>query len=118
LQQKCNNNLKINQKDSKQNKQKKHEVTSSEDGLIYKIQIATSSVKKELIPSNFNGVENVEYYEAGGIFRYTVGREKSISEANILQLTLREKGFVDAFIVAFNDGKRIALSEAIKLEKE
>ncbi|PKP48209.1 MAG: N-acetylmuramoyl-L-alanine amidase [Bacteroidetes bacterium HGW-Bacteroidetes-12] len=107
-----------NQKDSKQNKQKKHEVTSSEDGLIYKIQIATSSVKKELIPSNFNGVENVEYYEAGGIFRYTVGREKSISEANILQLTLREKGFVDAFIVAFNDGKRIALSEAIKLEKE
>ncbi|MBW6482634.1 MAG: N-acetylmuramoyl-L-alanine amidase [Vicingaceae bacterium] len=111
---------KVNEEDknTKKNKSKKNEVVSSEEGLIYKIQIATSSVKKELVASNFNGVENVEFYEAGGIFRYTVGSEKSISAANILQLKLREKGFEDAFIVAFNNGKRIALSEAINLEKK
>ncbi len=111
---------KVNEEDknTKKNKSKKNEVVSSEEGLIYKIQIATSSVKKELVASNFNGVENVEFYEAGGVFRYTVGSEKSISAANILQLKLREKGFEDAFIVAFNNGKRIALSEAINLEKK
>ena len=112
--------LKVNEEDNntKKNKLKKNEVVLSEEGLIYKIQIATSSVKKELVASNFNGVENVEFYEAGGVFRYTVGSEKSISTANILQLKLREKGFEDAFIVAFNNGKRISLSEAINLEKK
>lgn len=110
--------VKDEKKDPKKNKSKKNEVVLSEDGLVYKIQISTSSVKKELIPENFNGVEDVSFYEAGGIFRYTVGNEKSITEANLLQLKLREKGFEDAFIVAFNNGKRIALSEAMNLEKK
>lgn len=87
-----------------------------ETGLIFKVQIATSSQKKELIPKNFNGIEAVSYYEAGGIYRYTVGNEKSIEAANILQLKLKEKGFTDAFIVAFNNGKRISLSEALNMK--
>lgn len=102
----------------KNNKKDKQKDAPKEEGLVFKVQIATSSQKKELIPENFNGVENVSYYEAGGIYRYTVGNEKSIDQANILQLKLKEKGFTDAFIVAFNDGKRIALSEALKLSKE
>ena len=84
--------------------------------MIFKVQIATSSQKKELIPENFNGIEAVSYYEAGGIYRYTVGNEKSIEAANILQLKLKEKGFTDAFIVAFNNGKRISLSEALNMK--
>jgi N-acetylmuramoyl-L-alanine amidase len=104
----------IDNKDKKK-KKKKNEV---EKGVVFKVQIATSSVKKELIPENFNGVENVSLYEAGGLFRYTVGKEKNISSANLLQLRLKTKGFEDAFIVAFSDGKRIALSEAIKLQSQ
>ena len=98
----------------KRNKKK----TEEEKGIVFKVQIATSSVKKELIPENFNGVENVGLYEAGGLFRYTVGEEKSIANANLLQLRLKGKGFKDAFIVAFSDGKRISLSEAIKLQTQ
>ncbi|MDT8411436.1 MAG: N-acetylmuramoyl-L-alanine amidase [Vicingaceae bacterium] len=94
---------------------KKDKKNKEETGLIFKVQIATSSQKKELIPENFNGIENVTYYEAGGIYRYTVGNEKSIEAANILQLKLKEKGFTDAFIVAFNNGKRISLSEALNI---
>lgn len=96
---------------TKKDKKKKEEI-----GLIFKVQIATSSQKKELIPENFNGIEDVSYYEAGGIYRYTVGNEKSIEAANILQLKLKEKGFTDAFIVAFNNGKRISLSEALNIK--
>jgi N-acetylmuramoyl-L-alanine amidase len=102
-------------KEKKKKKDKK--IDESTEGIVFKVQIATSSVKKELKPENFNGVEGVSLYEAGGLYRYTVGKKKKISEANILQLQLKEKGFKDAFIVAFKNGKRISLSEAISLQK-
>lgn len=106
--------LKEDKKDKKRNKKNKADLV--EKGVIFKVQIATSSIKLELIPENFNGIENVSIYEAGGLYRYTVGKERSMTEANRLQVQLRAKGFKDAFIVAFSDGKRIAISQAIKLQ--
>ncbi|MCO6500900.1 MAG: N-acetylmuramoyl-L-alanine amidase [Vicingus serpentipes] len=94
-------------------KKEKNKKKENEVGIVFKVQIATSSIKKELTPANFNGVENVALYEAGGLYRYTVGNERNITDANRLQLQLKEKGFTDAFIVAFKDGERISLSEAI-----
>lgn len=102
----------------RKDKKKKDKDPEVEQGVVFKVQIATSSEKKELIPANFNGVENVEIYEAGGLYRYTVGKKTNMSEANQLQLQLKTKGFTDAFIVAFSNGKRIAISEAIKLQKQ
>lgn len=102
-------------KHPKKEKDKKQEV---EAGVVFKIQIATSSVKTELKPENFNGLEGVSLYEAGGLYRYTYGKEKSMGDANNLQLQLKEKGFKDAFIVAFKDGVRIPISEAIKLQEK
>lgn len=99
-------------------KNKKDKKTEVELGVVFKIQIATSSVKIELKPENFNGLEGVGLYEAGGLYRYTYGSEKTMSEANSLQLQLKEKGFKDAFIVAFKDGVRIPISEAIKLQEK
>jgi len=105
----------VAEKSNKKHKKKKKK-TTIEQGVVFKVQIATSSIKKDLTPKNFNGVENVSLYEAGGLYRYTVGKEKTINEANLLQLQLKNKGFKDAFIVAFANGKRIPLSEAIKLQ--
>ena len=68
-------------------------------------------------PENFNGIEGVSIYKAGGLYSYTVGKEKNMNDANILQVRLRSKGFKDAFIVAFSDGKRIAISEAIQQQR-
>lgn len=104
--------------DKKKNKKKKDKEPELEKGVIFKVQIATSSVKQDLVPANFNGVEGVGLYEAGGLYRYTVGSEKSLDDANKLQLQLKVKGFEDAFIVAFSDGKRIPISEAIKLSAQ
>lgn len=99
-------------------KNKKDKKPEKEEGVVFKIQIATSSVKTELKPENFNGLEGVTLYEAGGLYRYTYGNEKSMNDANRLQLQLKEKGFKDAFIVAFKDGVRIPISEAIKLQEK
>jgi len=104
--------IKTDKKDKK--KKKEGEV---EKGVVFSVQIATSSIKYELVPENFNGVENVSIYEAGGLFRYTVGKEKNMTDANSLQLQLRANGFTDAFIVAFSDGVRIPISEALSLQK-
>ena len=99
----------------KRDKKNKNEV--EEKGVIFKVQIATSSNKIELKPENFNGVEDVAIYEAGGLYRYTVGKESNMVDANRLQLQLRTKGFKDAFIIAFSDGKRIPVSSALNLQK-
>jgi N-acetylmuramoyl-L-alanine amidase len=88
----------------------------TDQGVVFKVQIATSSKKLELKPENFKGAEGVAIYEAGGLFRYVVGQESSITDANRLQVTLRDMGFKDAFIVAFFDGKRVSISKALQLK--
>ena len=103
-------------KEKKRNKMSKGK-NVVEKGVVFKVQIATSPKLLELIPQNFNGVENVGIYKAGGLYRYVVGKEDNMTQANRLQLQLRAKGFKDAFVVAFSDGERISVSEALKLQE-
>lgn len=103
--------------EDKKNKKDKNK-PEVEMGVLFKVQIATSSIKTDLKPENFNGLEGVDLYEAGGLYRYTYGKEKTMSDANQLQLQLKDKGFKDAFIVAFKDGVRIPISEAIALQEK
>lgn len=87
------------------------------EGLYFAVQLATSSKKIDTKAANFKGLENVEMHEVGDLFRYTLGRENSWNDANELQEKAREKGYSDAFVVAFHNGKRIAVGEAVKLLK-
>ena len=89
-----------------------------EKGVIFKVQLATSSKKLDLLPQNFKGIKGVELYEAGGLYRYVVGKETKITEANKLQLRIRNIGYKDAFIVAFSDGKRVSISQALNMQKQ
>jgi N-acetylmuramoyl-L-alanine amidase len=89
-----------------------------DEDLVFKVQLATSSQEVDPKPENFKGLEGVEYYEAGGLFRYTYGIEKSWEEASKLQEEVRSAGYEDAFIIAFYNGKRIAVGEAVRLLKK
>jgi N-acetylmuramoyl-L-alanine amidase len=51
------------------------------------------------------------------LFRYTYGSEKTWEEANLLQQKVKDNGYDDSFVVAFHNGKRIAVGEAVKLLK-
>lgn len=107
----------------KENKPKKAKETSKKahiktKGLVFKVQLATNSKKVEPSPENFKGLEKVSYYEAGGLFRYTIGSERTWESASKIQEQVRASGFEDAFIIAFNNGKRIAVGEAVKLLKQ
>ena len=52
------------------------------------------------------GIKPVEYYQEGGLYKYTYGRAKSASELQ-REMTEIKKKFKDAFIVRFKDGKRL-----------
>ena len=98
--------------------EKKNLESELEKGLLFKVQIATSTNKVKTTSENFKGLKEVSFYEAGGLFRYTCGAEKTWEAANELQKKVKESGYEDSFVVAFHNGKRIAVGEAVKLLKE
>ena len=87
----------------------------AEPALVFKVQIATSNKRIATKPQNFNGLEGVQEHQGGGLYKYTVGAEASVAGARKVQETCRAKGFAESFIVAFHNGERIALQEALKL---
>jgi len=90
-------------------------VVTTVEGVRFKVQIVTASKRVPVKPSNFNGLEGVEEHQGAGLFKYTVGNEPSLAGARELQARCRAKGYDGAFIVAFRDGERIDLQEAVKL---
>ena len=91
------------------------EPVASQAGVIFKVQVVTSTKRIDTKPANFNGLKGVEEHKGAGTFKYTVGGEPSLEGARALQKQCRDKGYTGAFIVAFRDGERIDLQEAVKL---
>jgi len=83
--------------------------------IIFKVQVLSS--EKPLVSNSpqFKDLKNVWEYEDGGLYKYTVGNKRDLRSTSVLQLELREKGFSDAFVVAFKNGKRIPVREALRL---
>ena len=85
--------------------------------VTYKIQLMASSKKIQLKPENFGGLEGVEEYEVDGLYKYTIGNVSDYKKAVSLQRTVREKAFQNAFIIAFHNGERIPISQALEITK-
>jgi N-acetylmuramoyl-L-alanine amidase len=60
----------------------------------------------------FKGIKEVEVYEYNGAYRYVSGRFLTKAEAVARQNELRNKGYKDAFIIAFINGKRGTVKQA------
>lgn len=88
------------------------------DGIIFRVQIVTSSNAIPLDSPKFEGITNVQEYVSGGWFKYTSGEKKDLASAYRLQIEVRKKGFKSAFVVAFHDGERINLQDAIKMMQQ
>ena len=85
--------------------------------IIFKVQILSSDIPLSTNSPKFKGIKNIWEYKDGVLYKYTVGNNKDLKSASELQSELRKKGFVDAFVVAFQNGKRIPVRKALKLLK-
>ena len=57
----------------------------------------------------------VEMYFHNNLYKYTSGKFKTLQEAYQQLIVLQNKGFSDAFIVAFNKNTRIGIKDASEL---
>jgi len=81
---------------------------------IFKVQIAASSNKLDLKPSNFKGLNPVTYIKDGSLYKYHFGETNSYPTAQELLQQAKTSGYEQAFIIAFRDGKQVKLSDVIK----
>lgn len=83
------------------------------DKPIFKIQILTSDRKLSANNKQFKGISPIEYYQEKGLYKYTYGAS---TDYNKILRTKRQIGakFKGAFIIAFKNGKKMDVNEAIK----
>ena len=91
------------------NDQKKviKKVNYLDTGKVYKVQLATSSVKIPTLPENFNGLKGVEVYISGKFYKYTFGISSDLKVINAELNQVRNSGYESAFVISFQDGKRL-----------
>ena len=92
-------------------------VAAQPSGPVFKVQILASSSRLPVDSPRFLGLEGVECYEDGGLFKFTCGSSADYNEILRLRRAVAEK-FPEAFIVAFKDGRRINVAEAIREFKQ
>lgn len=99
---------------AKQPEPKPEVPAASAGNVVFKVQLAVSSTKLDLTPANFNGLGSVSMIMAGNMYKYMYGQTNDYTEARRLQGEAKSKGYGSAFVVAFVDGKKVTVDEAIK----
>lgn len=79
---------------------------------VFKVQILTSSTLLKTGNSKLKGVK-ADYYKEKGVYKYTYGSTTDYNEALRMKRKIDDK-FKDAFIIAFRDGVKMNVQEAIR----
>ncbi|WP_298901663.1 N-acetylmuramoyl-L-alanine amidase [uncultured Psychroserpens sp.] len=84
------------------------------DNVVFKVQIASSS--KELAPKsyNFKGLSDISRIKIGNTYKYFYGYTSDYNKIKQFQIEARAKGYKDCFVVAYKDGIKVDVSEALK----
>ena len=91
----------------------KSEVVSS-GATSFKVQLSASGKKLDLVPSNFNGLSNISIASEGNLYKYMYGETSNYEEAKRLLSEAKTKGYSSAFLIAFKNGKKVSVQEALK----
>lgn len=89
---------------------------SKANDIVYRVQIL-SSPKELNINRKFKGLNEIYSYKHNGEIKYCSGKASSFNSANNLKKTIRKGKYKDAFVVAFQNGKRISIEKAQSLVK-
>ena len=83
-----------------------------DDAPIFKVQISTGRKKLSPNDTQFKGLSDVEFYEEGGFYKYTVGNSTDYNAIAQKRKEILDK-FPGAFIIAFKNGTKINVNDAI-----
>lgn len=77
------------------------------------ITVQVAALKSTTSESKFNGIEDLFYTtSSSGLVKYASGKFTNLDEANARKKDVRQRGFSDAYLVAYRGGKPISLAEA------
>lgn len=92
---------------------KEQYMRNSQSAPVFKIQILTASSVIRKGDKRLKGHDDADYYKDGNIYKYTLGASENYNEIYRLRKTILDQ-FPQAFIIAFKDGQRTDVQEAIK----
>ena len=84
------------------------------EGVDFRVQISSSARKLKTEPYNFKGLKGVDRIKIGAHHKYYYGKTSDYVKINELKNEVRKKGFPTAFVVAFINEKKVAVSEVLK----
>lgn len=84
---------------------------------VFKVQIFVCDHRLKNNDRRFRNLSPVDCYRENGLFKYTYGSSTNYVDIRKSQKEIADR-FPDTFIVAFVDGQRVNLQEAIKLSKK
>ena len=87
-------------------------------GIVFKVQIMATAKDLPLNSSEFNGLNKISKEPVNNLFRYLYGETDTYMGAKLLKSNADMKGFTSSYIVAYKEGKRIPLQDALKYEDD
>ena len=88
------------------------ESTTNDSEITFKIQILTSSKPLTRNDKRLKGLKDVDYYKEKGLYKYTYGASSDYNKVLRTKRTISAQ-FKDAFIIAFRNGEKMNVNEAI-----
>ena len=88
------------------------ENATNDSEITFKIQILTSSKPLAKNDKRLKGLKGVDYYKEKGIYKYTYGASPDYNKVLRTKRTITAQ-FKDAFIIAFRNGEKMNVNEAI-----
>lgn len=80
---------------------------------VFKVQILASSRQLDEGDRIFKGLSDVVFYKEGGLVKYTYGASTDYNEIYRLRKSVLDK-FPEAFIIAFKNGEKMNVTQAIR----
>lgn len=104
------------QQNRRQNQQAQQKANVA-DAPVFKLQIFVSNRTLRKGDAHFKGETGYDSYQEGNMVKYTMGASTNYNEIFRLRKTLAEK-FPEAFIIAFKNGKKYDVNQAIREFKQ
>jgi len=86
----------------------------TKEGVLFRVQVVASSKIVELKSVNFKGLDNITMLKEDSMYKYFYNETTDYNHARKALEVAKNKGYTSAFLVAYKNGKKISIQEAIK----